>query len=52
MKLIKGITDFCPVCHNKLRTHRESELLNCIEVVIKMGSQEKQSFDYSSSERN
>ena len=52
MKLIKGITDFCPVCHNKLRTHGVSELLNCIEYVIKIGSQEKQSFDYFSCERN
>ena len=52
MRLIKGITDFCPVCHGKLKTHSESEILNCIQVVIKEGSQEKQSFDHFSSERN
>jgi len=52
MKLIKGITDFCPVCHGKLKTHSVSEILNCIEVVIKMGTQEEQSFDHSSRVRN
>ena len=56
MKLIKGITDFCPVCHGKLKTHSESEIFNCIEVIfrqeIKMGTQEEQSFDHSSRVRN
>ena len=56
MKLIKGNTEFCPVCHGKLKTHSESEIFNCIEVVfrqeIKMGSQEEQSFNHSSRVRN
>ena len=33
MKLIKEINDFCPVCHGKLKTHSESEIFNCIEVI-------------------
>ena len=56
MELIKGITDFCPVCHGKLKTHSESEIFNCIEVIfrqeIKMGTQEEQSFNHSSRVRN
>ena len=40
MKLIKGITDFCPVCHGKLRTHSVSRYVECIEILIeKMGSE-------------
>jgi len=55
MKLIKEINDFCPVCHGKLKTHSESEIFNCIEVVFRQeikGSQEEQSFNHSSRARN
>ena len=55
MELIKGITDFCPVCHGKLKTHSVSEILNCIEVIFRQevkGSQEEQSFNHSSRVRN
>ena len=56
MKLIKGNTEFCPVCHGKLKAHTESEIFNCIEVVfrqeIKIGTQEEQSFNHSSRARN
>ena len=41
MKLIKGITDFCPVCHDKLRTHDVKRFTECIEILFeKMGSRE------------
>ena len=55
MKLIKEINDFCPVCHGKLKTHSESEIFNCIEVIFRQeikGSQEEQSFNHSSRARN
>ena len=40
-RLIKGITDFCPVCHDKLRTHGEKRLIECIEKLFEiMGSRE------------
>ena len=52
MKLIKGITDFCPVCHNKLRTHDVSRFVECIEKLIeKMGSYET-NIKLASHERN
>ena len=52
MKLIKGITDFCPVCHDKLRTHSIKRYVECIEILIeKMGSHEA-NIKLASHERN
>ena len=51
MKLIKGITDFCPVCHDKLRTHNAKRYVECIEKLIEKGSHET-SFKIASHERN
>jgi len=52
MKLIKGITDFCPVCHDKLRTHSVKRYVECIEILIeKMGSHESR-IKLDSHERN
>ena len=51
MELIKGITDFCPVCHNKLRTHSLSRYVECIELLIEKGSHESR-IKLDSHERN
>ena len=36
MKLIKGITDFCPICHDKLRTHNTKRFVECIEKLMEI----------------
>ena len=52
MKLIKRITDFCPICDNKLRNHSASRYVECIEKLIeKMGSYETNN-KLASHERN
>ena len=52
MKLIKEITDFCPICHDELRNHSVSRYVECIEILIeKMGSHETNS-KLASHERN
>ena len=50
-RLIKGITDFCPVCHDKLRTHNAKRYVDCIEKLIEKGSHET-NFKIASHERN
>jgi len=41
MRLIQGINDFCPVCHDKLRTHDTKRFVECIEKLFEiMGSRE------------
>jgi len=54
MKLIKGITDFCPSCHKEKSCHDMERLIVCMKDFIKneLGTQEEQSFNHSSRVRN
>ena len=41
IKQIEGINDFCPICHDKLRTHNTKRFVECIEKLMEItGSQE------------
>ena len=52
MKLIKGITDFYPVCHNKLRTHDVKRYVDCIEKLIERIGSHEANLKLASHERN
>ena len=51
MKLIKDVTDFCPICHDELRNHSVSRYVECIEILIEKGSHESR-IKLDSHERN
>jgi len=52
MRLIQGINDFCPVCHDKLRTHDTKRFVECIEKLFEIMGSHETNIKLASHERN